>query len=272
MYLEIDIARELHLLVTIIQTFLKLCFELVDFYLSSRNSENPLMMHSWKQCWDLYVLKNQSSNKTENSIRLADILPELELYCLTYHTNLWHVYNFWSLMGFLVQSPEKRNHFFMRLLYFNSNNFESNTIISIHREFLVYSFLEISPPLNGRNFLSLNRTYITVLFQTSPKQFWLPHNLTTADPPLFGFWGERWGSAENRKVLDYGIRSWCMQQSEADSGTCSKQRHRCTGKGQTSTQVRRSRWNIDTGIQVKAQHRQTDRYTSGSYRQSFTGI
>lgn len=38
-----------------------------------------------------------------------------------------------------------------------------------------------------------------------------------------------------------------MQQREADSGTCSKQRHRCTGKGQTITQVSRSRGNIDTG-------------------------
>lgn len=127
------------------------------------------------------------------------------------------------------------------------NDFESDTIISIHREFLLSSVLEISLLLNGRNFLSINRTHLTVLLQTSPKQFRLSHNLTTSDPPLFGFGGKRWGSAENRKVLDYAIRSWCMQQRMADSGTCSKQRHRCTGKGQTITQVSRSRWNIDTG-------------------------
>lgn len=46
MYLGNDMARELHLLVTTVQTFLKLYFELIDFYLSSRNSENPLMVHS----------------------------------------------------------------------------------------------------------------------------------------------------------------------------------------------------------------------------------
>lgn len=49
-------------------------------------------------------------------------------------------------MEFLVQSPLEKNKL-NHLFYVNAlflNNFESDTIISIHREFLLSSVLEIS--------------------------------------------------------------------------------------------------------------------------------